>query len=369
MTNPEVDPQENVCETGSQETFAIEILEPRDVPLGGIRAMNVRRTLPQRKRSLIGAWCFLDHYGPDRVSETGGMNVAAHPHSGLQTVSWLFSGTIEHRDSAGFHALVRPGELNLMTAGYGISHSERSTPETEVLHGVQLWVALPRQSRRVEKHFEAYMPPVLRGDGWSGQVFLGSLLGQTSPVVTYTPLLGAEIVLEPHARMDFEVDPSFEHGILVDQGSVAFTAVEDMNKASPAVSGPGALDSGMPDSGNPALGVKVPADHLAYIPVGAAQLKVSAGGAGARILLLGGYPLGEKIVMWWNFVGRSHDEIVQARQDWQAELAKVGVPDPGPEPHSGTGDARNRFGLRSDEPEPPLPAPPLPNARLRPRGN
>ena len=110
-----------------------QILTPRDVPLGGLRAMNVRRTLPQRQRSLIGAWCFLDHYGPDRVDETGGMLVAPHPHIGLQTVSWLFGGSIEHRDSVGTHALVRPGALNLMTAGRGISHSEASTDRVTVL--------------------------------------------------------------------------------------------------------------------------------------------------------------------------------------------------------------------------------------------
>jgi len=124
-----------------------EILEPREVPLGGLRAMTVRRTLPQRQRSLVGAWCFLDHYGPDRVDDTGGMMVAPHPHIGLQTVSWLFGGVIEHRDSAGNHAMVKPGELNLMTAGRGISHSEVSTPETTELHGVQLWVALPAAHR------------------------------------------------------------------------------------------------------------------------------------------------------------------------------------------------------------------------------
>lgn len=110
--------------------MAVEILSPRDVPLGGLRAMTVRRTLPQRQRSLIGAWCFVDHYGPDDVSATGGMVVPPHPHTGLSTVSWLFSGEIEHRDSAGHHAMVRPGEMNLMTAGRGITHSEYSTPST-----------------------------------------------------------------------------------------------------------------------------------------------------------------------------------------------------------------------------------------------
>ena len=127
MTNPERDPDEIVCAPGAA---AVEVMTPREVPLGGPRAMHVRRTLPQRHRSLIGAWCFLDHYGPDEVADTGGMSVAPHPHTGLQTVSWLFTGEVEHRDSAGHHAMVRPGELNLMTAGRGISHSEVSPPST-----------------------------------------------------------------------------------------------------------------------------------------------------------------------------------------------------------------------------------------------
>ncbi|MEJ6506533.1 MAG: pirin family protein, partial [Microbacteriaceae bacterium] len=99
------------------------ITNPRDVPLGGIRAMNVRRTLPHRGRTTIGAWCFLDHYGPNPQKDPTGMQVAPHPHTGLQTVSWLFSGNIEHRDSTGVTALVSPGSVNLMTAGRGIQHS------------------------------------------------------------------------------------------------------------------------------------------------------------------------------------------------------------------------------------------------------
>ena len=120
----------------------VEVLTPREVPLGGLRAMTVRRTLPQRGRTFVGAWCFADHYGPDEVDDSGGMVVPPHPHTGLQTVSWLFAGEIEHRDSAGHQALVRPGELNLMTGGRGVSHSEVSTSGTTTLHGVQLWVAL-----------------------------------------------------------------------------------------------------------------------------------------------------------------------------------------------------------------------------------
>lgn len=165
----------------------VDVLTARDVPLGGPRAMSVRRTLPQRARTLIGAWCFIDHYGPDDVADTGGMDVAPHPHTGLQTVSWLFSGEIEHRDSMGNHALVRPGELNLMTGGYGISHSEVSTPRTTLLHGVQLWVALPGEHRHTGRDFRHHVPSPVTVGGAEVRVFLGSLAGDTSPVGTFTP--------------------------------------------------------------------------------------------------------------------------------------------------------------------------------------
>ena len=198
----------------------VEVLTAREVPLGGPRAMTVRRTLPQRHRSLIGAWCFVDHYGPDRVSDTGGMVVAPHPHTGLQTVSWLFTGEVEHTDSAGHHAMVLPGEVNLMTAGRGISHSEVSTDDTDVLHGAQLWVALPDASRDVAPGFTHHAPDPVTGDGWEARVFLGSLLGDTSPVETHTPLLGAELLLDAGTVLDLDVDESFEHGVLVDTGVV-----------------------------------------------------------------------------------------------------------------------------------------------------
>ena len=203
------------------QSWVMEVLTPRDVPLGGLRAMTVRRTLPQRQRSLIGAWCFLDHYGPDEVDRSGeGMVVPPHPHTGLQTVSWLFTGEIEHRDSAGHHATVRPGELNLMTAGRGISHSEYSTPGTTTLHGAQLWLALPDGDRQVDPTFEHHAPEPVTGEGWEARVFIGSLLGSTSPVKTYSPLLGAELTLEAGTTLTVPVDPSYELGVLVDTGSV-----------------------------------------------------------------------------------------------------------------------------------------------------
>ena len=308
--------------------MTVEVVTPREVPLGGQRAMTVRRTLPTRERSLIGAWCFLDHYGPDEVSETGGMHVAPHPHTGLQTVSWLFTGEIEHRDSAGHHALVRPGELNLMTAGHGISHSEVSTPGTTSLHGAQLWLALPDADRDGVPAFEHYAPPAVGGDGWTARVFLGSLLGDTSPVTTFSPLLGAELILEPGASLDLEVDASYEHGVLVDTGGAHVD------------------------------GVEVPQDSLAYVAEGASSLSLQAGPGGARLLLLGGTPFGEPIVMWWNFVGRTHDEVVAAREAWQAQL------DGGTAPDQYTD---GRFGVPVGNVLPAIPAPPMPNARLKER--
>ncbi|WP_176617210.1 pirin family protein [Arthrobacter sp. SDTb3-6] len=326
MSNLETSPQELVCPSSPG---TLEVLEPRMVPLGGPRAMTVRRTLPQRQRSLIGAWCFVDHYGPDDVASTGGMSVPPHPHTGLQTVSWLFTGEIEHADSAGYHAMVRPGELNLMTAGRGISHSEYSTQETTTLHGAQLWVALPDGARFMEPAFDHYRPVPLALPGASLSVFLGSLAGAVSPVVTHTPLLGAELVLDAGASLTLEVDPSFEHGFLVDAGAVTVS------------------------------GQVLDRHQLGYVGPGRDSLSLVAGPVPVRLLLIGGTPLGESIVMWWNFVGRTHDEIVAARKAWQAEIGA----------EEGATSAGQLFGLPADEVDPPLPAPALPTVKLRPRTN
>ncbi len=331
MSNPEAKPDEVICE--GRQAAGVELMEPREVPLGGPRAMPVRRTLPQRHRSLIGAWCFLDHYGPDLVSESGGMEVAPHPHTGLQTVSWLFTGEIEHRDSAGNVAMVRPQEVNLMTAGRGISHSEVSTPQTTVLHGAQLWVALPDADRDTDPGFQHYAPAEVAGAGWRAHVFLGSLLGDTSPVTTFTPLLGAELVLDPGTTLRTPVDPEFELGVLVDLGSVSV----------------GGVDAKVAD--------------LAFVPPGGDELVLVAGDEGARLLVLGGPPFGESIVMWWNFVGRTHEEVVEYRAAWQRQITG---PDGNVVPDSRQ-VAPGRFGVVPDQPLRPIPAPGLPNARLKER--
>jgi redox-sensitive bicupin YhaK (pirin superfamily) len=300
----------------------VEVITPREVPLGGPRAMTVRRTLPQRQRSLIGAWCFVDHYGPDDVGESGGMLVPPHPHAGLQTVSWLFSGEVEHRDSGGAHALVRPGEVNLMTAGLGICHSEVSTPQTTQLHGVQLWVALPDSARSVARGFERHVTTPIDLGGAVLRVFLGTVAGFTSPVRTYSPILGAERLLAPGARINLYVDPAFEHGVLVDSGAVGLAST------------------------------RLETNELGYVGTGVTQLTLTdVGGDGARLVLLGGEPFGEEIVMWWNFVGRSHEDIAAMREDWQEESDRFGTVE------GYVGDPAR------------LPAPELPHLTLRPRTN
>lgn len=297
----------------------VHVLTPREVPLGGLRAMTVRRTLPHRDRSFVGAWCFVDHYGPDDVDTTGGMDVPPHPHTGLQTVSWLFEGEVEHRDTGGVHAMVRPGEVNLMTSGHGIAHSEVSTPGTRTLHGVQLWVVLPEADRDLQREFQHHAAPVVPlGEGVEGRVFMGSLLGHTSPIRSRTPLLGAEVSLAEGAEWTVPVETAYEHGVLVDTGKVTFCGT-------PLERG----DLGIVDAGLTELTV------VAHEPT--------------RIVLLGGTPYDEAIVMWWNFIGRDHDEIVAFRDEWQSRSARFG-------------EVQGYAGRLSW-----IPAPELPGGRLRPR--
>ena len=301
----------------------MSILAPRTVPLGGLRAMTVRRTLPQFGRTTIGAWCFVDHFGPNPVADTGGMSVGAHPHTGLQTVTWLFEGEVEHRDSVGSLELVRPGQVNLMTAGAGISHSEVSTAAAKRIHGVQLWVALHDADRHMPPFFEHHVAPRTVIGEATVIVFVGELAGLRSEATTFAPLLGAEIVIPAGARLTLDVNPTFEHGILVDQGA---PVINDQ---------------------------PVDHDHLLYLEPGLAQLHIEAGATDSRLVLLGGEPFGEQLVMWWNFIARSHDEIVAQRAQWQDDVVAGG-------------NARGLFGHVSDDAV--IPAPEMPNVRLRARG-
>lgn len=299
------------------EPGAVRVLSAREVPLGGPRAMTVRRTLPHRDRSFVGAWCFVDHYGPDDVAATGGMRVPPHPHTGLQTISWLFDGEVEHRDSAGVHAIVRPGEVNLMTAGQGIAHSEVSTDRSRALHGVQLWVVLPREWRDAPRDFQCHRAEVTAlAAGVSGRILIGELAGHRSPIRTFTPLLGAELLLDAGTTWTLPVDPDHEHGLLLDSGSAQL------------------------------CGARLAPGDLGIVEPGG-QVTISAHSA-CRAILLGGAPFEEEVVMWWNFIAGTHDEIAAARQSWQERSERFGeVP--------GHGGER-------------LDAPALPTVRLKPRG-
>jgi len=369
MSNTERDPQQQVLtEPGPAAgelspgirdgVNGVALLEPRHVPLGGPRAMNVRRTLPQRARSLVGAWCFLDFYGPDEVSETGGMMVARHPHTGLATVSWLFTGRINHIDSAGHWATVRPGDAVFMNAGRGITHSEITTEDTTILHGAQLWYAFPERNRFVEPSLDVHRPEPVNGDGWTARVFAGELLGVTSPLGTMAPISGAELRLEPGARLEIDVPEGHEHALLRVQGELSLNATA------------------------------VPEDHLAVIDTGHRTLAVEAGDEPVLALLIGGEPLGEEIIMWWNFIGRTHEEIEGYRAAYQAEMGFE--PPPADSPLPGRADALGepvdghlydvhrgstyddgrpfpQFGTFPPDQPAPIPAPPLPTTRLRPR--
>jgi redox-sensitive bicupin YhaK (pirin superfamily) len=318
MSNLETAPQEALCGGETVEGAVHELLEGREVVLGGTRGIAVTRTIPNRDRRMVGAWCFLDHYGPVSLDGTRGMQVPPHPHCGLQTVSWLIEGDILHRDSVGSLARITPGELNLMTAGLGISHSEESPADApERLHGVQLWVALPAEAKDVAPHFEHHGDlPVHSGDGFHLTVFMGDLAGLTSPARTYSPISGAELSIVDGASVTLPLRAGFEYAVL-------------------AVSGAARVD-----------GVELEPGPLLYLGDGRSELRIE-GSPEARLILLGGEPFAEELVMWWNFVGRSHDEIVAARDGWADG---------------------NRFGTVVGYDGGPLAAPELPTTPLKPRG-
>jgi hypothetical protein len=289
----------------------------KDVLLG--ESTVVRRLLPNLGRRLVGAWCFVDHYGPDDVTAGRGMQVPPHPHMGLQTVSWLLAGAVRHRDSLGSDQVIDPGELGLMTSGRAITHAEYSpVPHPAMLHGVQLWVALPDASRHVAPAWEHHDTlPVVHERGIDATVIMGSLAEAVSPGQAYSPIVGADLALAPGGAGGLlPLQPEFEHAVLV-------------------MSGWAAVD-----------GVEVPPGSMLYLGSGRHDLAVRSE-PGARVLLLGGEPFDEQIVMWWNFVARTNEEILEARELWAHGSAFGSVADAGPA----------------------LAAPPPPVGRLKPGGS
>ncbi|MFM6940218.1 MAG: pirin family protein [Rhodoluna sp.] len=296
------------------------ILEPRLVKLSTRTGVEVRRTLPNARKRMIGAWAFADHIGPTIQDE--GMVIAAHPHTGLQTATWLFEGRFEHRDSIGTVQNIEPGQLNLMTAGRGIAHSELAISDSAILHSVQLWIALPDSVRKMAPEFEhqGNLPSLTLGK-MRVTVFAGALHGHSNfraATKIFTPMVGAEIRLAPGESGELALDPSFEHGILVAQGEVSING--DSTKTT----------------------------NMVYFEPNSQSVNIhNDGDAEAILIFLGGEPFAEPIVMWWNFIERSHEEIVEARNRWNGEDA--GIP-----------AFEDRIGGRT-------PAPELPNVTLRAR--
>jgi len=258
---------------------------------GNVGGLPINRALPSPKRRLIGAWCFLDHAGPADLAPGHGMNVGPHPHTGLQTFSWMIEGEVMHRDSLGSEQVLRPGQVNLMTAGRGIAHSEESL--TDRLQLAQLWIALPDSQRFCPPAFEHFPElPRLNEGGFTLTLLAGTYGGARSPVPQHTPLLGLDIASDTAADATLALQASFEHGLMVLEGAVEVSLDgQEMELMEPG--------------------------SLLYLAPGFESVHLRSSAA-ARLLLLGGEPMVEQPLLWWNFIGRSGEEIKQFALDWNA---------------------------------------------------
>ncbi|WP_416402241.1 pirin family protein [Alicycliphilus denitrificans] len=264
----------------------------RTAEIGG--GVPVARMLPSRHRRTIGAWCFLDHAGPARFAAGQGLRVGPHPHTGLQTFTWMLEGEVLHRDSLGNEQVIRAGQVNLMTAGRGIAHTEESVAGETRLHTAQLWIALPARVAGMAPRFDHYPDLPRWSEGGAEAVLLaGAFMGRQSPVLVHTPLVGVDWHAPRDAALTLALDPAFEYGLV-------------------PLTGPAT-----------AQGQALAADELLYLPPGAGTLRLELP-AGTRALLIGGAPFGEDITIWWNFVGHGKPYIAQAQRDWQAHSERFG---------------------------------------------
>jgi redox-sensitive bicupin YhaK (pirin superfamily) len=268
-------------------------LEPGRVTTVG--ALPVRRVLPRRVRRTVGSWCFADHAGPVQVRDDQPVDIGPHPHMGLQTVTWLLAGELLHRDSLGSEQLIRPGQLNLMTSGRGVAHSEENPGQFRgEFHAVQLWVAQPESTRNGSAAFEHHAElPALELPGARATVFVGDFGGEVSPARRDTEHVGVELVLHgPGAVVPLRGD--YEYALVVLEGTVTI--------------GERVAEPGL----------------LAYLGEGRDEVRLQVA-APARALLLGGVPFPEAVLMWWNFVARSREEVSEARRQWSADDGRFGT--------------------------------------------
>ena len=293
MSGPvaELDAPPQQAEAGTTSPPCVEVSESREAEVGRFR---VRRALPRRGRRTVGAWCFADHMGPADVTEGSGLDVGPHPHTGLQTVTWLVDGEALHKDSLGSEQVIRPGELNLMTSGDAVSHAEEATGHYRgTLEGVQLWVALPEDTRHGAAAFEHHAAlPQADLDGAVATVLVGEYAGRRSPARADTPLVGVDLAV--HQRTALPLRPDFEYAVIVLEGAVGI----DEQPLRPGTAG--------------------------YLGRGRDELLLDVREP-AKVLLLGGVPFEEPILMWWNFVARTRAELDAAYESWSAQDGRFGT--------------------------------------------
>ena len=275
----------------------------RTSDVGGI---PVARALPTREQRMIGPWCFLDHAGPTLFKEDEtGMQVGAHPHTCLQTFTWMISGAVMHRDSIGSEQLIRPGQVNLMTAGHGISHTESSVFQTDAdsknstnersLHAAQLWIALPADKASIAPRFDHYPElPVFNQDKVQITVLIGEYAGAKAPTLHFSPIVGVELLFTEQSSVHLALLPTFEYGLF-------------------------GLEGGFTVNGE-----AYAQDELAFICQDGSKALTVIAEAGTRLLLIGGEPFAENVTIWWNFVGHSKEYIAAAQQDWHAQDERFG---------------------------------------------
>jgi redox-sensitive bicupin YhaK (pirin superfamily) len=268
----------------------VEVTASRTSQVG---AFTVRRALPRRARRTVGAWCFVDHMGPATVDERG-LGVAPHPHIGLQTVTWLVAGKGLHRDSLGTEQVIAPGQLNLMTAGHGVSHSEEGTDRSRgEIHGAQLWVAQPSSTRDGPPAFEHHSAlPTVELDQAVATVLVGDLVDVSSPARRDTDHLGVDLDLRP-GTTTLPLRADYEHALVVLAGTLQID------------------------------GAQVSPGHLAYLGERRDELAISVN-TPTRALLIGGVPFDEPLLMWWNFVARTRSEIDAAHEAWTSRDGRFG---------------------------------------------
>ncbi len=282
------------CPTAQPHQFKEIKLREAEIGNGTI----IKRALPSREKRMIGAWCFLDHAGPIQFTAGEGLDVGPHPHIGLQTFTWMIEGTVMHTDSLGSKQLIRPKQVNLMTAGHGISHTEVAPDSETRMHTAQLWIALPDEKRDMPPQFDHYPNlPTVQQEGALITILVGDFAGQQSPVAVHTPMMGADIEAVKDTDILLELNPVFEYGVI-------------------------ALDQDAVINGH-----ALTQDNMLVLETENQQLHIRMK-QGSRVLLIGGEPFKSEIILWWNLVARTTEEIREACEQWMNHDSRFGeIPD------------------------------------------